>query len=602
MTAGATTTAVTASGAVAAARPLVLLDGTLEPDLTVCEFRVQGPLDERDILIESVIGVEEPLHLARARAAERAHAIVVQPLRLCDDTIRWPVLASGGLTGVDLDKGPDRQTHALRLIDQWSKQLTATLEQTWWQLGQQLVARDQTDVRLGPDSRIGQSTQQWTIHGRDTFVLESDGPSWTLDSLLTLLSVHTNMDMSLAQLPTEIANEPIDIHVRLNQPVGDILRSLLLAHGLVLRRDMWWDGKRVVSDLGVCAADQGRVVSIAWPNDQRETAPVLDISTHGAPVVSRAWIAAATPWRIESTFVLQPAWDPALADSGLPDATFSREANPSFTDYTNVFRLWVLNEDGRYGIPPFGLEPFDLTDFFDEPGAGSEAIPFRECLTLDDTGSPRSPVIEVRTSPGGPWAVYPGSASVLNDHAGVYLDDATLPTEVLTAARGATLEIRVTATLTSPLPVRLTRWQGNPFVGSQPPRLLDVAGLFRFARVDDQSRHAAQVSNETLVADQADDTHAMVNWLTRKMRRDRRRSVDRPGRARIRLQGALPLLRVGDRVRNVGGPGHNARGLPEAGHPGTAIVRGIVTRWASPSAGRSSTSRNAYHTELQLEF
>lgn len=598
MTAGATIHAATPAVTADPGRPIVLLDGVPEPNLMVRELTIDGPLDERAMLLDASLSMTA----ASLRTACRRHATIVLPTRLSDGTFRWPVLAAGELTIANVERSSDRRRQRLRLIDTWTRQLSQTLGQTWWQVDGGLMTRDPAGVRIGPARSTGRSTHKWRIHERDVYVLEVSTTAWTVATCLDMLAAGMGIALLLTHLPPDIAREPIDVDLKLDQPFSDILRRLLDAHGLLLRRELRWEAGRTHGYIGVRPIDRGRPIALAWPADLHAQSPVLEVISEGQPIVSRAWIATAEPQRVESTFLLHPAWDPAAENALLPDTTFSRVENPGFPAYANVYRLWVLNEDGRYTQPPYQLDTFNLAQFFGDAGVGLQPLAFEDCLTLDDASLHRTPIVEIRTNTAEDWVIYPGEVSVLRDRAGVYLGDATLPTSILAAARAGTLAIRVTATLTSPHPTKITRWQGNPFAGSQPPHRLSVAGQFRFMRVAPQSRHAAGLAAGLLTASQANDHYAMITWLTRRMRRDRRRTDERLGRARLRLLDPMPLLHIGDRIRHAGGPGRDPRGRPEANHPDPTTVRRIVCRWIAADDGDSLTGRTMHGTELQLEF
>lgn len=560
MTAAATTSPVTAVGIIDVRPPVVLLDGILEPRLLVRELTVRGPLDERDLLIEAC---GQSMTSSQLRQVGRQQAVVAMPLRLHDGTTRWPVLGIGRLAAIDQQHAPDRQLHQWRLQEAWT-------------------------------ARLGHPLRQW---GHVAGQVGSDA-SWDVRSLLGLLGSAAGLAVSVRLVSDEIGREPAGRHVDPDQPLGRIMGDLLAEHGLLLQREAEWADGRIYERAWVHAVGRGRPIELAWAGALRTSSPLLRITTRGEPPTSRAWEAVAGPWRVESTFTLHPGWDPHLEDAALPDSTFSRADNPDFAVHANVYRLWVLNEDGWFAGPPHHRPTFDLAAFFGDPMITPQPRTLGDCLTLDDAGLPCRPIVQVRLAADESWVMYPGIARILPDRAGVYLDDATLPSTFLAAARAGTAELRVTATLSSPHPVRIIRWQGNPFAGSRPSRQLDAVDRFRFARVDAQSMHAPAVRNGEAAAHEADDRHAMTAWLTRQMRRDRRDVDGRAGRGTLHLHEAMPLVRVGDVVRHAGGPGLDPLGRPEAADGRGATVRQVVCRWQSGYGPRA----NDAGTELHLEF
>jgi hypothetical protein len=562
MTSAATASPVKVPGIVDTQRPVVILDGVPNPGLLVRKLAVRGPLDERELLIETC---GHALSWSRLRQIGRQQAVVAMPLRLQDGSMRWPVLGMGALAAIDQEHDPNRRVLQWRLHDAWT-------------------------ARLSHPLRLSREEAARIIHG----------DAWDLRSLLELLATAAGLKVSLRLVPHDIAREPVARRVDPDQPLGLILSHLLAEHGLLLQREAHREDGRVYERAWIESVGRGRTIELAWPDAMRSPSPVLRITSRGEPPASRAWEAVAGPWRIESTFTLHPGWDPGLADAALPDAAFSRADNPQFAAYANVYRLWVLNEDGWFARPPYARPTFDLAAFFDDPTIRPQPRALGDCLTLDDAGRPHQPIVQMRLDPGGAWSTYPGAARALDVRAGVYLDDAVLPAGFLAAARAGTVELRVTATLSGPHPVRLIRWQGNPFAGSRPPRRLHAADRFRFARVHEQSIHAQAVREGAATAREADDHDAMTAWLTRQMRHSRLRVDDRAGRASLHLHEAMPLLRIGDVIRRAGGPGVDPHGRPEDGDGRGAVVRRFTCRW--PSGHDPRPRSNDIATELELEF
>lgn len=562
MTAAATASPVPVSGIVDVRRPVVLLDGIPEPRLLVRELTVRGPLDERELLIEAC---GQSMSSSQLRQVGRRQAVVAMPLRLHDGTTRWPVLGVGTLAAINQQQAPDQRAPQWRLHEAWT-------------------------ARLGhPLRRLGHGAAQ----------LRGDA-SWDVRSLLALLGSAAGLAVSLRLVPDEIGREPASRRVDPDQPLGRIMGDLLAEHGLLLQREAQWEDGRVYERAWVHAARRGRPIELAWADASRSPSPLLRISSRGEPAASRAWEAVAGPWRVESTFTLRPGWDPHLESPTLPDSAFSRADNPDFAACANVYRLWVLNEDGWFTGPPHQQATFDLAAFFADPTIVPQPRTLGDCLTLDDAGLPHRPIVQVRMAADEPWMTYPGIAHILSDRAGVYLDDTNLPSAFLAAARAGAAELRVTATLSSPHPVRIVRWQGNPFAGSRPSRQLNVAERFHFARIDDHSIHAQAVREGAAAASEADDRQALTAWLTRQMRRDRPGVDARPGRGTLHLHEAMPLVRVGDVVRYAGGPGLDPLGRPEAADGRGAVVRQVVCRW--PAGYQSGPRSNDTATELHLEF
>jgi hypothetical protein len=195
------------------------------------------------------------------------------------------------------------------------------------------------------------------------------------------------------------------------------------------------------------------------------------------------FIAEAAGPVVESTFALVGGWD--AADEALADGEYSKSGSSDFEAVANVFRLWVLNEDGAFTAEPFDRGPaFDLTTLFDD-GRAIEPQPLRfgHALSQDAAGRSVGVVVEMSIDGGASWSRYPGTASVLSDRAGVYLADDALPAGFLAAVRGGVGKIRVTATLRNPLPLQSVRWRGNPFTGAFRTQRLKLGDAFGWRRV-----------------------------------------------------------------------------------------------------------------------
>jgi hypothetical protein len=182
---------------------------------------------------------------------------------------------------------------------------------------------------------------------------------------------------------------------------------------------------------------------------------------------------------------------------------------------------------------------------------------------------------------------------MLSNRAGVYLEDATLPSAFLTAAQNGEARVRVTASLQSPTPVRLRRWQGNPFAGRRPAKVFDLTQGYRFQRVADSSIHRTSIEAGTLLADEVDDREALHRWLVERLQQ----ASDGPGdgEAKLTLSGAWPMLRPGDHLRHAGGAEttlhHTAQAVAQYG----AVIQALTVSFAVDRG-------NGPSTRVQLRF
>ena len=77
----------------------------------------------------------------------------------------------------------------------------------------------------------------------------------------------------------------------------------------------------------------------------------------------------------------------------------------------------------------------------------------------------------------------------------------------------------------------------------------------------------------------ADDTKPLRQWLIDRMRRRDAVVGDEFGRAKLTLDGAWPMLRVGDLVIDAGGKGLDAADRSEAIAAAGVRVRRVRCRW-----------------------
>ncbi|NJL32078.1 MAG: hypothetical protein HC898_10900 [Phycisphaerales bacterium] len=268
------------------------------------------------------------------------------------------------------------------------------------------------------------------------------------------------------------------------------------------------------------------------------------METQGA----REWIAEAQGWEIESTFTLQPGWDPAL--EGQPAQTYSPVTNPDFANVAQVYRLWVLNEDGAFGFASGQALPrFDLAAFFEDATVQPQRLHLGDCLVTEQGRVRRKPVVEHSIDGGQTWQAWAGRVTVLADRAGIQFEDSELPVDVYTAAQAGLWRVRITASLRSPVPMMVRRWQGNPLGTTQSARQLQAEDAFSFRRIDAGSIHHQAVRAGELEAMEVDDSQKLWQWLLGRMARDQTESLH--GQADLELSGAQTHWRPGDQLMQV---------------------------------------------------
>lgn len=273
--------------------------------------------------------------------------------------------------------------------------------------------------------------------------------------------------------------------------------------------------------------------------------------------------------------MLTPGWDATL--EGQPDTDYDHRQSTDFSRFGNVYRRWILNEDATQDAPVL-----DLAALFGQPALPPTALPFGRCLTLDDAGQSLPPIIEISTDAGVAWSRLTEPATLLHDRAGVVLDSITLPPAVLAAAKNSDLRVRITATLASPLPLSVQRWQGNPFADVGPDVILNASARFTVNRLLPGSLHDAAVRSGELAADLRDDTQPLADWLMHQLDRDTQAAAQSTAQARLTLANARPEIRVGDRLDETQPGRRDIRGNPTSLHPRAASVTQVRCDFEQP--------------------
>ncbi len=441
----------------------------------------------------------------------------------------------------------------------------------WWaDHHDTLVSMEQGTLVPGPNGN--RSSRMYDIHGASVYVPQLDGEPWSVGDALAMISAFAQLHLSLHLLPHTLKQAALLETVDLSRPLGEILRRVLDPYGLIVRRELWLDGHAVVEHRQVRSQHHGRPIRLRWAQLDQPLSDVLRIE-HDAPVdAAQRWIAQASGWQMESTFDLVGGWDPAL--EGEADSAYDRTQSSDFAKYANVYRYWVLNEDGQFTASPYSRgEPFDLAAFFEDSRVRAQPLMFHACVTLDDAGEPRPAMVEISTDDGATWSQYPGEVEISTDRAAVYLNDSALPASFLAAAKSSTAKLRVTASLYSPQPMRVMRWRGNAFAGERPPRVLKVDHAFAFRRIAADSVNYSDVRAGTLASREVDQTQNLSQWLVARMDKAQwQPDAALEGRGRVELAGAWPWMHTGDHLIEAGGPMLSAKNRAQAIAQGGAVV------------------------------
>lgn len=540
--------------------PVVLINGVPEPRLAVSSYSAKGSLDIRSARLYVDEPDDVPGKLAHWLCAEVAIAL---PLRLTDDQVRWPVLLKGVLKKLESTVSSGGQGLWFELTDTWSESLELPAMSIWLRQSSGLVIKqDEGSLDIGLSAN--RSTDTFNINSQDIHVIqEGSGLHWTVVEALKTISVIADLGLSLNGLPRDVTNEVLVHSVNLARPVADGLKRLMDEYRLAIRRDISREAGVLIEKRSVRPTSKGRPIRVVWADDAQPVGDVLKIDSDSPTQVSRLWIARADGWLVESTLNLVGGWDPSF--EGQADSTYDKQLSTDFSTYADVYRRWVLNEDGFYSQPPYSRGPaFDLNSLFGTTGIDPQPLSLKSNLTLGDDGNPLKPVIEMSTTGGSSWTVISMPSDILKERAGIYLDPKKLPGDFLTAAKAGLARVRVTAVLASPTPVEISRWQGNAFTCTLPPLIHDVSKAFRFQRVDPASIHHTDIESGTLSANKTDHTNAMLRWLVNRVTRHDAGGARHGGQMSLELVGTWPLLKPGDRLLEASGPGVAADGQPQA--------------------------------------
>lgn len=531
-----------------AVRPWVFHAGHPVPELRLLRMDAEGPLDRRVF----TLAVQAS---SRDTPGEGAQVEVLLPRRLGGGEVRWQVLGVGRLERHDLARGPGEADRRYRVIDTWAQRLDRSAAEVWAWLDDALVLLPAGGSLLAGD-RANRSTQTHRVAGEQVHVLQPGGEPWRLGDAVRTFSVFHGLGL---RLPAGLAvwDQPLREDASLSQPAGSVLRRWCETYGLSVSQTLRRAGGRVVTWRSLRPTSMGRRIGLPRAATRDGDEAVRRVASAVTDRRPRRWVARGDRPTIESTFTLSPGWDPSL--EGQPDAAYDRGVSSDFSRYANVYRRWVLNEDGRDRGPTFDLAAL-FAGVLDVPPT---AVPFGTCLTRDDAGRRLTPVVEWSLDGGATWSTVDEAWQRLRDRAGAYLDASSLNPAYLAAAKAGAARLRVTATLTATRPIEAARWQGNLFDEPGPQHTLDASALFVVRRVDQLSIHHAGLAAGLRTADERDDRDALARWLLAR--------VDESGpglgggvSAELELAGARPELRVGDRLTSVVGAELDAAGTPSS--------------------------------------
>ncbi len=468
-----------------AQQPSVFVDGQRAADLSCVRFAAHGRLDRRTAVLEASPTIT-PADLDRYR---RSAIVIAHELRYADGTPLTLPLMRGRVVAVD-----------------------ESISRLSLQLSDDLFPRLERRAAL-PDEPL------------------------TVAEAIEQLAAHARCGLDLTLLPDALRIIPLTCRLTRERGIADHLDTLFARHALQLRRSWRKVGNRYEERFAVVPDRSARLVTPLHPATPGRSLLGRDDERDAAAL--RILALRAVGREIESTFELVPAWDPAREGAD-PSRYGYRHAE--FDYYADVYRKWVLNEDGFYCRPPFGRAAFDLGAFLDRPGLAGQPIPLGRCLVLDYDGARRAAVVHVSLDTGQTWQLYRGQRRVLSDRAGVRFIDEQLDSALLAAALAGAMRVRITATLRNPGHESVAVARGGAFARAAPSEVVSAGASFVFRRVAEDSIHHQPIQWGTLEAAEADDGARMA-FAAQHMH-----ASPRPARPTLRLHGDWSHLAPGDRV------------------------------------------------------
>ncbi|WP_428387611.1 hypothetical protein [Mucisphaera sp.] len=499
------------------AEPLIMVHGFPVDDAELVSYEVAGRLGKRDVTVAL------PGSWMRGQSIELAC-----PYRLSDERTGLRTIYRGQhAEKLSQTDSSGRRQH-WKLKDRWGQRLNSRLRDlpSAWLLGS-----GERTLALRAGVGANRAPEAIAVNGLNIYppVEKGQGKPWQVDQAIQLLLSLADLEIHWL-VPASVSQARLEQDLFLNQRLEQALQQLVDDHELRMRR----------SEDHACVeitADQSGLHRRVTVGIERLNGRLVEGCLETPAVQGRA---EASGWRVESTFELHPAWDPALTIE--PDSAYSPRTSCNFETVSDVFRRWVLNEDGAFVDAPYSLPVFDLCAFFDDPQTPVAPLRFMPPLSRTTDNEPMSSLVEISEDSGSTWRVVT-NRRILTERAGVWLSDHELGASYLEAARQGHARCRITASLRSPLPVVTSYTKGHAFGGNPIQRIYEATKAYSFTRLAHGSRFYDQVRAGSRTADVRDDTERMRSWLRKQVCGA---SASRP--ARIELIGKQFWFQPGDRI------------------------------------------------------
>jgi hypothetical protein len=365
---------------------------------------------------------------------------------------------------------------------------------------------------FNPEGRPNAAYQPHEPEERDAYTIfaapgDASAFAWTLDRAVTyLLAEFTQADGLAVPTPGEVSDAVgnlvlHDVNLE-GRTLGESLGALLELANACLQVVVEPGESSVARQLKIWTRN---LASEIWPwhqavgsdFDPAQTTFSDFAATIHLETSPRRYIARGDRKVYESTFDLVPGWDESLESGDLDD--FIPARNPDFAAVRDVFRKWVLNEDGRYtGSPLNRGDPPDFSSLFEGSAYVRRPRRLLPCLSRDGADRSHGVYAEVSLDGGQSWDRLTLAARVLTGECGLYFPEDALPDRYLAVAIRHQVRVRVTATIEADDCVRAQRNDGG---GNNLPgrtQYLPVLAGYRYRKVSPTSRfYGSPLSDET---------------------------------------------------------------------------------------------------------
>jgi hypothetical protein len=485
--------------------PTVYVDGAPRPDLCVSQWTIlPGPRFGHATIEQRTPSFRQsPQDWCIGRQPPVGSAI---SFTLSDD--QGGGQFTGVVTGQTIAIGQDTQRLAIHAAPALAVALAAPLA-TEFRLGDSgAVALSEPSINFNCEYDTWASEQPQTIGGGTARVFDSSAASspWTVaDALAYLLAA---MPQSVAgpslgdlqSLAGDIILEPTRLGGR---SFADAICSVAAKGGLAVRAGQdgstleFYQPGRQGRPRTVCLQPELSLLSAGMTNMWQ-----CEITFARRPA-NRGVTALGAVKMYEATFELGYGWDSSLQTDQWRD--FLVSGGSEWLVRSDVFRLWVLNEDGRYDGAPWLLPAYDFTAIRPDDFTARRPRRFMPCLSTGPGGDSAGIVVEYYL-PGRPWQRWTGPVQVARDQCAIYLGGDALPSDFFQAAIAGTLQVRVTATVQSDQRLSTTI-DGDP---SLPQQVIDCGDIAHWRTVDPSSVLAGQSIGQTLECDDSDILAALA--------------------------------------------------------------------------------------------